>query len=395
MLKEELKHLSEAYFEEIRQHRRHLHSNPELSFHEFETSKYIADFLKKEGIEFEDGWVKTGIVATIKGQNPETKTVTLRADIDALPIVELNEVPYKSTKNGAMHACGHDVHTSSMMGAILLLNDTKDQWQGTIKIIFQPAEEMLPGGASLMIKEGLFEKHPTQSVIGQHVLPELEVGKVGFKPGMYMASADEIYLTVNGKGGHGALSYRTIDPILIASHMVVALQQLVSRNANALLPTVLTIGYIEGLGSTNVIPDKVYMKGTLRTYDETWRMTAHETIARICNGIAESMGATCDVDIRKGYPNVYNNPELTLKASQWAQEFLGQEQVVELEMRPTGEDFAFYSQIVPGCFYRLGTGNKEKGITAGLHNPKFDIDEEALKTGMALMAWLAIKELGN
>lgn len=393
MLKDEILNLSEAYFEEIRQLRRHLHQNPELSFQEFNTSKFIADFLSKEGIEFEIGWVKTGIVATIKGNNPDKKTIMLRADIDALPIVELNDVSYKSINEGVMHACGHDVHTSSMLGAILILNDTKDQWDGTVKVIFQPGEEKLPGGASLMIREGLFEKHPVESVIGQHVLPELETGKVGFKEGNYMASCDEIYITVNGKGGHGALSYKTIDPILIASHIVVALQQVVSRQAKSIMPSVLSIGYIQGLGATNVIPDKVEMKGTFRTYDENWRIKAHENIARICNGIAESMGATCDVNIIKGYPNVYNNPLMTANARSWAEELLGEEKIVELEMRPTGEDFSFLSQEVPGVFYRLGTGNAETGITAGLHNPKFDIDENALKTGMALMAWLAINEL--
>ncbi len=393
MLKEQILNFSEAYFEEIRQHRRYLHMHPELSFQEFETSKYIADFLTKEGIEFESGWVKTGIVATIKGKNPEAKTIMLRADIDALPIIEQNQVPYKSLNEGVMHACGHDVHTTSMLGAILILNDTKDQWEGTIKIIFQPGEEKLPGGASLMIKEGLFKKHPSSLVIGQHVLPELEVGKVGFKAGKYMASCDEIYLTVNGKGGHGALSYKTIDPILISSHIIIALQQVVSRQANAITPSVLSIGYIQGLGSTNVIPDQVHMKGTFRTFDEEWRMKAHENIERICKGVAESMGATIDVNILKGYPTVINDPILTDKSIYWAKDLLGEKKVIDLEMRPTGEDFSFLSQEIPGVFYRLGTGNAEKGISAGLHNPNFDIDENALKTGMSLMAWIAIQSL--
>ncbi|MGB0429756.1 MAG: M20 metallopeptidase family protein [Bacteroidia bacterium] len=395
MLKEQILNLSQAYFEEIRQHRRYLHAHPELSFHEFETSKYIAEFLKKEGIEFETGWVKTGIVATINGKNPHSKTIMLRADIDALPIFELNSVDYKSKNEGVMHACGHDVHTTAMLGAILILNDTKDQWEGSVKIIFQPGEEKLPGGASLMINEGLFQKHPVTNVIGQHVLPELETGKVGFKAGNYMASCDEIYITVNGKGGHGALAYKTIDPILISSHIVVALQQVVSRNAKSIIPSVLSIGYIQGLGATNVIPDKVEMKGTFRTYDEAWRMQAHENINRICKGVAESMGATVNVNIIKGYPNVYNYPELTNNAQNWAKDLLGAENVVDLEMRPTGEDFAFLSNEVPGTFYRLGTGNQQQGITAGLHNPKFNIDENALKIGMGLMAWLAIKTLSN
>lgn len=395
MLKDQIKNLSEAFFEEVREYRRHLHMHPELSFKEKETAKYIAERLKKEGIGFEDGWVETGIVATIEGKNPEKRKVMLRADIDALPIQELNDTAYKSKNSGVMHACGHDVHTSSMLGAALILNDLREEWEGTVKIIFQPGEEMIPGGANLMIQEGLFKKHPANSIFGQHVMPEIPAGKVGFKPGMYMAACDELYINVHGKGGHGALPFRTVDPIVTAAQMIMALQQIPSRKANALDPTVLTIGYIEGLGSTNVIPDVVKMKGTLRTYNEVWRQEAHAHIHKVCEGVAQSMGATCEVEVRKGYPPVNNDEHLTERAQEAAIDYMGRENVIDLEMRPTGEDFSFYQKEVPGCFYRLGTGNEAKGITAGIHNPHFDIDEDALKTGMGLMAYLAINELTN
>lgn len=395
MLKDQIKNLSEAFFEEVREYRRHLHQHPELSFKEKETSQYIADRLRKEGIAFEEGWVDTGIVASLEGKNPGKKTVMLRADIDALPIQELNEVSYRSTNKGVMHACGHDVHTASMLGALIILNDLKHEWEGTIKIIFQPGEETVPGGASLMIEQGLFSQHPSQAIFGQHVMPEMPAGTVGFRKGMYMAACDELHISVNGKGGHGALPFRTVDPIVTAAQIIMALQQVASRKANALNPTVLTIGYIAGLGDTNVIPDVVKMKGTLRTYDALWREEAHGHIRKICEGIAESMGATCDLEIRKGYPPVNNHEALTQRAQDAAVEYMGAENVVDLEMRPTGEDFSFYQQQIPGCFYRLGTGNEEKGIAAGIHTPHFDIDEEALKIGMGLMAYLALNELKN
>ncbi|MBI1185503.1 amidohydrolase [bacterium] len=393
MIKEEILHLAQAYFAEVRDYRRHLHQHPELSFHEYETAKYIAAFLQKEGIPFEDNWVKTGLVATIEGNNPGKKTIALRADIDALPIKELTGAAYASKNEGAMHACGHDVHTACLLGAALILNDTREQWEGTVKLIFQPGEEQLPGGASQMIAEGLFEKHPATAIFGQHVMPELEAGKVGFRKGMYMAACDELYLTVSGKGGHGAMPHKATDPILVSAHIVVALQQIVSRRANALLPTVLSIGHIEGKGATNVIPEKVEMQGTLRTYDELQRQEAHQQIKDLCSGLAQSMGAHCEVKIIKGYPPVNNHPQLTERAITFARELLGNENVVPLEMRPTGEDFAFYNQVMPGCFFRLGTGNIAKGITASVHSPHFDIDEEALKTGMAIMSFLAVSEL--
>lgn len=392
---DEVKNLSDAFFEEVRSYRRHLHQHPELSFEEYNTSKYIAERLEKEGVEHELDWCKTGIVATIKGVNPDKKTIALRADFDALPIQELNDVSYKSKNDGVMHACGHDVHTSSMLGAVLILNELRESFEGTIKVFFQPGEEKIPGGASVMIKEGLLDKHPVKSIFGQHVQPDIEVGKVGFRLGMYMASADEIYITVKGKGGHGALAHNNIDTVLVASHLIVALQQIVSRRSNATIPTVLSFGKFIANGATNVIPSEVYIEGTFRTFNEEWRAEAHVLIQELCHNLCKSMGAECDIEIRIGYPFLKNDVELTENAILWAKEYMGAENVIDLDMRPTAEDFAYFSQQKPSCFYRLGTANSAKGIKASLHNSRFDIDEEALKTGMGLMAWLAIKELGN
>lgn len=394
MLKEQIHNLAQAYFEEIRDYRRHLHAHPELSFHEHNTSHFIADKLAKEGIVFERGWVDTGIVATIIGKKPNDATTAIRADIDALPITEANDVPYKSTNEGVMHACGHDVHTSSALGAAIILNDLRDEWGGTIKLVFQPAEEKLPGGANLMLQEGLLDKHPFHSIFGQHVLHDLPVGKVGMKPGKYMASCDEIYLTFKGKGGHGALPNNLVDPVAIMVQTLSALQQVVSRKAKPIMPTVLSFGKVVANGATNVIPDEVHVEGTFRTYDEDWRNQAHEHITQMAKGIAQSMGGDCDVHIKRGYPYVDNDEALTANAMNWARDYLGDDKVVELEMRPTGEDFSYFGQQVPACFYRLGTGNVEKGITASIHNPHFDIDEEALKIGMGLMAYLSLRQLG-
>jgi len=386
----EIKKLSEQYFDRILEIRRHLHAHPELSFKEFETSKYICSILDEEGIAYRNGIVETGILAEIKGINPEKRTIALRADMDALPIVEANEVSYRSKNEGVMHACGHDVHSSSLLGAGMILNTLKDHWEGTVQMIFQPGEERIPGGASLMLKDGIFDQKRPEHIVGQHVYPELESGMVGFKGGKYMASTDEIYLKVIGKGGHGALPHRNIDPVLIASHIVVGLQQLVSRKARPDIPTVLSFGKILGNGATNVIPDFVNLEGTFRTVDEKWRDIAHQEIKEMATCMAESMGGKCDVKILKGYPCLINDEALTRKKIEAAKAYLGQEKVVDLNIRMTAEDFAYFAQEVPGCFYRLGTGNEKKGIIAPVHNAHFDIDESALITGMGLMAWMAL-----
>lgn len=373
--------------------RRHLHAHPELSFKEYETSKFVAEQLRDIGIPFQDGIVETGLVGLIEGRNPESKVIALRADMDALPILEANNVDYKSQNEGIMHACGHDVHTSSLLGTARILNSIKDSFDGTVKLIFQPGEERLPGGASLMIKEGVLENPAPGSIIGQHVFPELEAGKVGFRSGMYMASADEIYVTVTGKGGHAALPHKFVDPVLIASQMIVALQQLVSREIPPHIPSVLSFGRIIGEGSTNVIPNEVKLEGTFRIMNEEWRKIAHDKMRNLAHHIAAASGGTVDFDIQVGYPFLVNDEVTTNRAKAAAEQFLGAENVVELGLRMTAEDFAYFTQHAPSCFYRLGVANHAKGITSNLHTPTFNIDESALETGMGLMAWITLQEL--
>ena len=390
-----IKRLSDEYFEEVLSFRRHLHSNPELSFEEYNTADFIEAKLKEMGITDFERKADTGVTFLIKGSKDNGKTVAMRADIDALPIIEANDVSYKSKNEGVMHACGHDVHTASLLGAVKILNQLKDQFEGTIKVIFQPGEEKLPGGASLLIKEGILENPQPARILGQHVMPLIEAGKVGFRKGMYMASADEIYFTVKGKGGHAAMPENLVDPVLITSHIIVALQQIISRNSSPKIPSVLSFGRAEALGATNVIPNEVKVQGTFRTYDEEWRTEAHQRMVKMAEGIAESMGATCEFNVMKGYPHLKNHPEYTEDNIEAAKAYLGEENVVELDLWLAGEDFAYYSQEIDACFYRLGTRNEEKGIVSGVHTPTFDIDESSLKIGMGLFAWLTIAELGK
>ncbi|MEQ8415160.1 MAG: M20 family metallopeptidase [Imperialibacter sp.] len=392
-LKDRIKTLSNQFSEEIIGVRRHLHANPELSFEEYNTANYIREFLGKLPIDQTDEMATTGTVAIIKGKNPDRKIVALRADIDALPILEKNTAPYKSTNEGVMHACGHDVHTSSLLGVAKILCALKNEFEGTVKLIFQPGEEKLPGGASLMIKEGVLTNPSPKSLFGQHVMPLLPAGTVGFRPGMYMASADEIYVTVTGQGGHAAMPETLVDPIVVTAYIITALQQVVSRMASPKIPSVLSFGDIEGKGATNVIPSEVKLKGTFRTLNEEWRMEAHAKMKKMAEGIAESMGATCDFNIMKGYPFLANDEQLTNRSKSWAEEFLGKDKVVDLDIWMAAEDFAFYSHHIDSCFYRLGTRNDAKGITSGVHTPTFDIDESALELGVGLMTWLALKEL--
>lgn len=392
-LSEKILDQSQEQFEFVQKTRRHLHAHPELSFEERETSAYVQSALKEMGIPFKTGYAGHGIVATLGSGSG--KVIALRGDMDALPIQEENDVDYRSTVDGVMHACGHDVHTSSVLGTARILKELESEWKGRILLVFQPGEERLPGGASIMIKEGALKDPRPEAIFGQHVFPELEAGKVGFKPGMYMASADEIRITVKGRGGHAALPHYNTDPVLIASHMVVALQQVVSRNSDPTTPSVLSFGRIEGLGSTNVIPAQVYLEGTFRTMDEKWRAEAHQIIERISKELVHSMGGECDIKIDKGYPFLVNDEALTERAKNWAIEYLGEGNVVDLPIRMTAEDFSYFSQEYTGCFYRLGVRNEDRGITHGLHQSRFDIDESALPVGSGLMAWLAVKELGN
>lgn len=390
-----IKQQAAALLPELIDIRRHLHRHPELSMHEARTSNFIQLRLIEMGVPFETGMAKHGVVGLIKGKNPGSRTIALRADMDALPITEQNEAAYCSENPGVMHACGHDVHMTSLLGASAILNELKDEFEGTIKLIFQPSEEKFPGGASMMIAEGVLENPRPEKMFGQHVLPTLEAGKVGFKAGKYMASTDEVYLTVKGRGGHGATPELNVDPVLIAAHILVALQQIVSRNAPPQLPAVLSFGRFIAEGQTNIIPNEVKLDGTLRTFDENWRAEAHMKITHMAQSIAESMGGSCDVFIDKGYPFLVNDAEVTEKARLAAIEYLGAEQVVNLDLRMTAEDFAYYSQQLPVCFYRLGVRNEAKGIVHNLHTTRFDVDESSLETGAGLMAWLAVKALEN
>ena len=388
-----IKQLASKYHSDIVACRRHLHKNPELSFHEFNTQKFVEAKLNEYGIKNIQRMANTGVVALVEGKNPSKKIVALRGDMDALPIKETNPVEYKSVNEGVMHACGHDVHTSSLLGVARILNEVKENFEGTIKFIFQPGEEKLPGGASLMIKEGVLENPKPSSVIGQHVMPQINAGKVGFRKGLYMASTDEIYVTVKGKGGHGAMPHLIIDPVLITSHLIIALQQIVSRNAKPIIPSVLSFGKVIANGATNVIPDEVYLEGTFRTLNEEWRDEAHRKMKHLAETLAESMGGKCTFDIRRGYPFLINDEAVTDRARKAAEEFLGKENVEDLEIWMAAEDFSFYSQKVPACFYRLGVRNESRGITSSVHTSTFDIDESALETGMGLMAWMAMREL--
>lgn len=392
-LKSRIKKLAEGHAREVVAIRRHLHANPELSFEEYNTAKFVAEKLKSFGIAPIEGIANTGLVALIEGKNPSSKVVALRADMDALPILEQNDVPYKSKVHGVMHACGHDVHTSSLLGTARILNEIKDNFEGTVKLIFQPGEERIPGGASLMIKEGVLENPSPAHILGQHVMPLIPVGKVGFREGMYMASTDEIYVTVKGKGGHGAMPEYNIDPVLIAAHIIVAMQQIVSRHASPKTPSVLSFGKVVAEGATNVIPNEVKIEGTFRTMDEAWRKSAHQKMIKLAEGMAESMGGSCEFKILNGYPFLKNEPELTKRAKHQAIAYLGEENVVDLDLWMAAEDFAYYSQNIDACFYRLGVRNEEKGIISSVHTPTFNIDEGALEIGAGLMAWLAVQEL--
>lgn len=398
-IQQQIKQLASNINSNIIEIRRHLHRHPELSFQEYKTAEYIQLVLQKHGIPFSSGIAKTGVVALIEGNNPSKKTILLRGDMDALPIEEKNEVPYKSINKGVMHACGHDVHTACVLGAAIILNQLKHQFEGTIKLMFQPGEEVLPGGASLMIQEGVLENPKVSTAIAQHVFPSMEAGKVGFKCGMYMASTDELYITVNGKGGHAAMPADYINPLIIASEILLRinnafmLKDALKNTPGENIPTVVAFGKIEGNGATNVIPESVEIQGTLRTMNEAWRSEVHNQLHGIVAELSYKYGVSSMLRIEKGYPFLVNDENLTTQCKAWAEEYLGKNQVEELPLRMTAEDFAFISQQVPSCFYRLGTASQEKGITSGVHTPTFDIDEKALETGSGLMAFLAYRQL--
>ena len=389
MLLEKIKSLAAQSAADNIQIRRHLHAHPELSYQEFETCKYVQAQLKAIGIPF-TVIATTGVLGIIEGKNPTKRVIALRADMDALPIVEENNIEYKSTKDGVMHACGHDVHTTILLGAAKILWSLREEFEGTIKLLFQPGEEKNPGGASYMIRDGALLNPAPQGIVGLHVHPGLAYGKLSFRKGRVMASADELYITVRGKGGHAASPHMTIDPILISSHLITALQQVISRKNDPFNPCVLSITSIQGGATTNVIPDEVKLMGTFRAMNENWRLKAHELIKKTTTELVQSMGGQATIHIDVGYPCVVNHDTLTQKAIEQANQLIGEENVGETEIRMGAEDFGYYAQQIPACFFRLGIRNQEKGITHGVHTSRFDIDEQALQHGVGLMAWLAI-----
>lgn len=387
MLANKIKELAHQLAPSFVEVRRHLHAHPELSYQEVQTSAYVQAQLKKMGIPFQV-MSSTGVVGIIEGNNPNSRILALRADMDALPIEEKNEVTYRSVNLGVMHACGHDVHTSVLLGAAQILFELRNQWSGTVKLIFQPGEEKNPGGASYMIRDGVLTDPAPQGIIALHVHPGLPCGQLSFRKGRVMASADEIYITIRGKGGHAAAPHLTADTLLIASHLVVSLQQIISRNNNPVTPSVLSICSIQGGNTTNVIPSEVKLMGTFRAMDEKWRYQAHELIKKQTSSLVEGMGAEVDIHIDVGYPAVDNHPAFTDEVWKRAADWLGKENVSETEIRMGAEDFGYYSQQIPGCFFRLGVRNEAKGIVHQVHTPLFNIDEQAIEIGMGTMALL-------
>ncbi|HEX8037877.1 MAG TPA: M20 family metallopeptidase [Chryseosolibacter sp.] len=374
--------------------RRHLHRHPELSFQEHETSAFVKGELDKAGIKWKPV-ADTGVLASIAGAIPSDEVIALRADMDALPIREMNKVDYASQNPDVMHACGHDFHTSSLLGTAKILNALKDQFKGTVKFFFQPAEEVIPGGASHMIRDGVLENPKVRAVIGQHAMPRIPVGKIGMRKGKHMASMDSLFITITGRGGHGAQPHLNIDPVLIASHIIIALQQIVSRRAHPGDPTVLSIGKVIANGAINVIPDEVYMEGTFRAMNERWRDEAHRLMKEIAEGIAVAMGGRCEFRIQRGYPFLVNEEKLTTEVRRHAADYLGEENVLEEDIWMAAEDFAYYSQVADSCFYLCGVGNPAKGIQSSLHTPTFNIDEDVLALSPGLMAYIALRRLGN
>ena len=389
---EQIKQLNEDYFGEIVRLRRTIHQNPELAFEERETARLVIDTLEPLGFDLRTGVARTGIVATLEGAHPGP-TVALRGDMDALPIQEENEFDFVSKNAGKMHACGHDAHTSSLLGTAMILARLRDSLHGSVRFLFQPSEERLPGGAKPMIAEGaLSGPAAPKAIFGQHVQPDLPAGTIGVRDGMYMASADEIYISVRGTGGHAAGPHLLkTDAVLVASHIVVALQSVISRHCPPDVPSVLTIGRVVADGATNVIPERARLEGTFRAMDETWRFRAHDLMRRIVEHTASAFGAEADLDVQVGYPALYNHAEETDFVRSAAGEYVGTDRVVELDRWYASEDFAWYLKELPGTFYRIGTGNEERGIVHGLHTSRFTIDEEALRVAPGFMAYVAAR----
>jgi len=399
---EQLKKIIGSLHANMMEWRRHLHRNPELSFQELNTVAFVIERLEAEGIEVRGGVGKltpdapgTGAIALVQGsKSPSDKCIALRADLDALPITEVGKEAYCSLTPGVMHACGHDAHTAMVLGAGIALHRMRAEWSGTVMLVFQPGEEKEPGGASLLVKEGVLNDPKPSGILGQHVTPELPIGKLGFRSGAFMAAADELYITVKGRGGHAGSPHMCVDPVVIAAHLILALQQVVSRNNRPGRPMVLSLGKVIANGATNIIPDEVRIEGTMRTFDEAWREELHTMLPELAKGICKGLGGDVDLTIVKGSPVVKNDPELTARIRSAAVEFMGEDNIVDMDIRMGAEDFAYYTHVMLGCFFRLGTGNPSKpGTTSGLHRAEFDIDEDALSIGAGMMAWGAISEL--
>ena len=389
MLLEKIKSLAAQGQEENIAIRRHLHAHPELSYQEFETCKFVQAQLTKIGIPF-TVIATTGVLGIIEGKNPSSRVIALRADMDALQIVEENDVDYKSKNEGVMHACGHDVHTTILLGAAKILWSLRGEFEGTIKLLFQPGEEKNPGGASYMIRDGALQNPTPQGIIGLHVHPGLPYGKLSFRKGRVMASADELYVSIKSSGGHAATPHQTVDTVLVAAQLITSLQTIISRNRNPQNPSVLSICSIHGGNTTNVIPSEVKLMGTFRAMDEVWRFKAHELMLQQAKGLAIATGAEIDFRVDVGYPTVDNEPMITEAAWRLADEYMGAENVEETELRMGAEDFGYYSQVIPGCFFRLGVRNESKDAIHNVHTPVFKVDEDAIANGVGMMAWLGV-----
>ncbi len=373
--------------------RRTIHANPELAFEEHETSALARGVLDELGIATAS-IARTGVIGTLEG-GAAGGCVALRADMDALPIHEETGLPFASKKPGLMHACGHDAHTTMALGAAMILAEIREAIPGTVRFLMQPSEELIPGGAPSMIAEGALEGPSVEAIFGQHVLPLRPAGELGFLSGAMMASADEIYITVRGKSGHGAIPQNAIDPITAAAEVITSLQKIVSRNLNPFNEGVVSITMIQGGYTTNVIPDDVKMMGTMRAMDPEWREYAHRRIEEIVDGVCRANGAEYDLEIRKGYPALRNDPAMTEFAQTGAGELIGKDHVFTADPLMAAEDFAYYLEKVPGTFWWIGAGTPEQGCVAGLHNSRFTIDEAILPTGAAMLAWAAWRFLNR